>query len=94
MADTQPLYDPDDPEALACYRGAIRVLRGAGVPFLLGGAYSFARYTGIVRHTKDLDVFLREADVPRAGTSGREVGGHRLDAPARAVVEGAVDGRG
>ncbi|MBO0699912.1 MAG: nucleotidyltransferase, partial [Zavarzinella sp.] len=65
---TEPLtfFDPDDPEAIACYRGAIRVLRGAGVEFLVGGAYSFARYTGIVRHTKDLDVFLREADVPRA----------------------------
>jgi hypothetical protein len=32
------------------------------VPFLVGGAYAFERYTGIARHTKDLDVFIREAD--------------------------------
>jgi len=73
-----PLFDPDDPEAIACYRGAIRVLRGAGVPFLVGGAYSFARYTGIVRHTKDLDVFLREAHVPQA-LGALEVAGYRTE---------------
>ena len=52
--------------AQAIYRRALLALSEAGVPFLLGGAYAFARYTGIVRHTKDLDLFLREADVPRA----------------------------
>lgn len=66
MADAHPLYDPDDPDAVACYAGAIRALREADVPFLVGGAYSFARYTGIVRHTKDCDLFLKEADLPRA----------------------------
>jgi Uncharacterised nucleotidyltransferase len=78
MPDVPPLFDPDDPEALACYRTAIRVLRDAGVPFLLGGAYSFARYTGIVRHTKDLDVFLREADVPQA-LAALEAAGYRAE---------------
>jgi len=33
---------------------------------MVGGAYAFARYTGIVRHTKDFDVFLRPADRDRA----------------------------
>ena len=66
MADAHPLYDPDDPDAVACYVGGIRALRAAGVPFLVGGAYAFARYTGIVRHTKDCDLFLKEADLPRA----------------------------
>jgi len=41
------------------YREAIEVLRASEVPFLLGGAYAFACYTGIERHTKDLDVFVR-----------------------------------
>jgi hypothetical protein len=50
----------------AFYRRALRRLRLAGVPFLVGGAYAFARYTGIERHTKDFDVFLRRADAPRA----------------------------
>ena len=37
-----------------------------GVPFLVGGAYAYARYTGIVRHTKDFDVFVRPRDFDRA----------------------------
>jgi hypothetical protein len=48
------------------YRSAMDVLRQADVPFLLGGAYALASYTGIVRHTKDLDLFLRRADFDRA----------------------------
>ena len=48
------------------YRQSIRTLQEAEVPFLVGGAYAFAVYTGISRHTKDLDIFLRPADVERA----------------------------
>jgi hypothetical protein len=48
------------------YRHAVRIMNAAGVPFLVGGAYAFAHYTGITRHTKDFDVFLRPADVERA----------------------------
>jgi hypothetical protein len=50
----------------AFYRRALLTLDDAGVPFLVGGAYAFARYTGIERHTKDFDVFLRRADARRA----------------------------
>jgi hypothetical protein len=32
----------------------------------VGGAYAFARYTGIERHTKDFDVFIRREDWPLA----------------------------
>jgi hypothetical protein len=35
------------------------------VPFLLGGAYALARHTGIVRHTKDVDIFTRPEDCER-----------------------------
>ncbi len=66
MSEQHPSFAPDDPAAVECYRLAIRVLRAAGVEFLVGGAYSFARYTGIARHTKDLDVFLRPGDRDRA----------------------------
>lgn len=63
-----------DPETAAFYRRTMRVLQAAGVPFLVGGAYAFARYTGIERHTKDFDVFVREPDCRAAlaalGTSG------------------------
>ena len=53
MADVPPIYDPDDPDAVALLAGAIQALPAAGVAFLVGGAYAFARYTGIARHTKD-----------------------------------------
>lgn len=78
MADAHPLYDPDDPEAVACYAGGMRLLHGAGVPFLVGGAYAFARYTGIVRHTKDCDLFLRAADLPR-GLAALNAAGYRTE---------------
>jgi hypothetical protein len=47
------------------YRRAVQALREAGVPFLVGGAYATERYTGIARHTKDIDIFVRPADVRR-----------------------------
>lgn len=52
-----------DPRARAFYRRMLALLTDAGVPYLLGGAYAFACYTGIERHTKDLDVFLRRSDL-------------------------------
>ena len=48
------------------YLDAMGVLHEAGVEFLVGGAYSLAHYCGVVRHTKDFDVFVRKADLPRA----------------------------
>jgi len=48
------------------YREAMAALEAAGVPVLVGGAYAYARYTGIVRHTKDFDVFLRPVDLDSA----------------------------
>lgn len=66
MSEQSPAYAPDDPAAVNCYRKAMRVLRAADVEFLVGGAYSFARYTEIPRHTKDLDLFLRLEDRDRA----------------------------
>lgn len=48
------------------YRHALAILKQAGIPHLVGGAYAFARYTGIERHTKDFDVFLRRDDFGRA----------------------------
>jgi hypothetical protein len=41
----------------------VETLVGAGAPFLVGGAYALTRYTGIERHTKDLDVFVRRGDL-------------------------------
>ncbi|TMQ15131.1 MAG: nucleotidyltransferase family protein [Candidatus Rokuibacteriota bacterium] len=44
----------------------MRELEAGGIPFLVGGAYAFERYTGIGRHTKDFDLFLHPRDVERA----------------------------
>src|SRR5215213_5203067 len=48
------------------YRAAMRILREAGIPFLVGGAYALGAYTGISRETKDFDLLLRATDVARA----------------------------
>ncbi|MCY0998785.1 nucleotidyltransferase family protein [Myxococcus sp. MISCRS1] len=45
---------------------AIQLLTDAGIPFLVGGAYAFAHYTGLYRDTKDLDLFLHRKDGDRA----------------------------
>lgn len=44
------------------YRKALAHLRSDGVPFLIGGAFALERYTGLVRRTKDLDIFVRQTD--------------------------------
>jgi hypothetical protein len=70
--DVRPDGSPEshlDPETRAFYCRALHRLHDEGVPFLVGGAYAFERYTGIARHTKDLDVFVREADYQRAITA-------------------------
>jgi hypothetical protein len=62
----EPIMSVLDPVSRDFYQSALRYLRQAGIEFLVGGAYSFARHTGIERHTKDFDIFLRPADCPRA----------------------------
>jgi hypothetical protein len=54
-----------DPEAKVFYCRTLKVFRDAGIDVLIGGAYAFARYTGIERHTKDCDVFVRRRDFGR-----------------------------
>src|SRR5687768_12222494 len=51
------------------YVAALRKLDEAGVPYLVGGGYAMAYYTGIARNTKDLDIFLRPGDRDRALTT-------------------------
>jgi hypothetical protein len=55
-----------DPQTLAFYHEAMDVLADAGIPYLVGGAYSLAHYASIVRHTKDFDVFVKKSDLERA----------------------------
>ncbi|MCC2633559.1 MAG: hypothetical protein K0S48_1445 [Ramlibacter sp.] len=59
------LEDEVAPHTAAFYRRALRVLAEAEVPFLVGGAFAHACYTGIRRSTKDLDLFIRRDDLER-----------------------------
>lgn len=52
-----------DPQTRDFYCQIIKMLNEAEIAFLIGGAYAFERYTTIARHTKDLDIFIRPADV-------------------------------
>jgi hypothetical protein len=47
------------------YLPAVGALDEAGLPFLVGGAYAFERFTGIERDLKDFDIFVRPADCQR-----------------------------
>ena len=59
------LEEEVDPVTAAFYRQALQVLSGAGVGFLVGGAFAHACFTGIRRSTKDLDLFIRREDYDR-----------------------------
>ncbi|HEY6843898.1 MAG TPA: hypothetical protein VI391_07005 [Thermoanaerobaculia bacterium] len=55
-----------DEQSRSFYRAALGTLDRNDLPYLVGGAYAFARYTGIERHTKDFDIFIRRSDWDRA----------------------------
>src|SRR5882762_243711 len=46
----------------AIYRSAIRAVRKAGIPFLLGGGFAGATFTGRWRDTKDIDFYVHPRD--------------------------------
>ncbi len=48
------------------YRRVLVALGEGGVPALVGGAYAYARFTGIRRETKDFDLFVRPDDFTKA----------------------------
>jgi len=56
-------YHVDDPRATAFYRAALTKLIESQIPFLVGGAYALEEHTGIVRRTKDFDIFVMPEDV-------------------------------
>jgi hypothetical protein len=47
------------------HRRVLAHLAGQGVPFLVGGGYALRHYTGDVRGTRDLDLFVRRRDARR-----------------------------
>jgi hypothetical protein len=65
-----------DSAAHQFYQHGLLTLSEAGIPFLVGGAYAYAYYTGIVRHTKDFDIFVRGRDSERSLAALAQVGYH------------------
>lgn len=56
------------PGAGGFYASVLRALNDAHLPYLVGGAFAFAHYSGIARDTKDLDLFIRRDDWERCST--------------------------
>lgn len=65
MTSHIPTLDDLDPKTLEFYTRVLTTFKASGIPFLVGGTYAFERYSGIVRPTKDLDVFVRRDDCDR-----------------------------
>ncbi len=66
MQNTVPILCPGDSPAadtVAFYRHVLETLNASSTEFLIGGAYALNRYTGINRHTRDLDIFIRRKDL-------------------------------
>jgi hypothetical protein len=53
MATTGNTHD----EGHAFYKEMLISLQQCGTPFMVGGGFAFRHYTGIIRFTKDLDIF-------------------------------------
>ncbi|MGE0759039.1 MAG: nucleotidyltransferase [Pirellulaceae bacterium] len=62
------------PEAARFYQRVIGTLRTAQVPVLVGGGYAFHSYTTILRHTKDLDIFVTPVQAPAALEALKQAG--------------------
>jgi hypothetical protein len=66
----------DDPgkDTNTFYRRTLHVLSDARVPFLVGGSHAYLQYTGIVRNTKDFDLFIRRGSLDRALDALKDAG--------------------
>lgn len=55
-----------EPRQTELFARCLRALNRAGIPYLVAGAMAKHAYTGIWRNTKDLDLFLKPADLEPA----------------------------
>jgi len=56
------------------YKRALEALNGAGISYVVAGAYAIYAHTGIYRKTKDLDLFFEPRDVVTAARALRDAG--------------------
>jgi hypothetical protein len=60
-------FEPDfDENQRRFYQEVLQLLNRTQIPYAVSGAFALQRHTGIWRVTKDLDVFVTSATVPRA----------------------------
>ena len=62
------------------YQAALKSILSDGIDMLVGGAYALRHYAGVIRDTKDLDIFVRPHDVSRTLTA-LERAGFRTETP-------------
>jgi hypothetical protein len=67
-----------EPHVRRFYVDALAKLDQAGVPYVVGGGYAMAYYSGIRRNTKDLDIFVKPEDRDRCLTT-LTAGGYRTE---------------
>jgi hypothetical protein len=72
----QSTFEHPGRDTNAFYRRTLHVLSDARVPFLVGGSHALLTYTGIVRETKDFDLFLRRSDLDNGLDALRQSGYH------------------
>jgi hypothetical protein len=87
---TRSLVEELDEGTIDFYRRAMEALDGAGVSFLVGGAWAFEAHTGIGGRTKDLDLFLRPGDV-EAAMAALDGVGHRTELTSPLWIGKAFD---
>ncbi len=63
---------PDDERAV--YKRALEAVNGAGISYVVAGAYAIYEHTGIYRKTKDLDLFFEPGSVVAAARALRAAG--------------------
>jgi hypothetical protein len=65
---------PARPNGCAFYAAMLEVLKGAGVPFQVGGSHAVGYYVGTTPNTKDIDVFCLASDYPKLLRAGMNAG--------------------
>jgi hypothetical protein len=70
----------------------MRTLTQSGMPFLVGGTYALAHYTGVLRPTKDLDLFVRRDMLDRTLAALRRAG-YRTEITHPHFLGKAYDGK-
>ena len=81
----------NNPRAEAFYCRALGELTELGAPFFVAGTYAVAAYTGIIRETKDLDIFCKAGDFLHILARFKELG-YRIEVEDERWIGKVFDG--